>query len=202
MIDLNALIGVPGIGKRKISVLYDLQQDQRKIYGISKKLPPLNFVSKPSDSETSHPAEKTFHYPQTHLSFMSLPMREAMTPLDEDKTIADLALPITLKKLFQGLCLYDFDEIYSVGATCIEYFWRYLGNENFQQLIEHFSKRGLWKASKYQITSLGVIEDKWKKLFIARSLFSDEDFALLRRMNIVSWGDYDTYITTYHEVSP
>lgn len=202
MIDLNALIGVPGIGKRKISVLYDLQQDQRKIYGISKKLPPLNFVSKPSDSETSHPAEKTFHYPQTHLSFMSLPMREAMTPLDEDKTIADLALPITLKKLFQGLCLYDFDEIYSVGATCIEYFWRYLGNENFQQLIEHFSKRGLWKASKYQITSLGVIEDKWKKLFIARSLFSDEDFALLRRMNIVSWGDYETYITTYHEVSP
>ena len=77
-----------------------------KIYGISKKLPPLNFVSKPSDSETSHPAEKTFHYPQTHLSFMSLPMREAMTPLDEDKTIADLALPITLKKLFQGRCLW------------------------------------------------------------------------------------------------
>lgn len=129
-------------------------------------------------------------------------MREAMPPLDEKKTIADLALPDTLRKLFHGLGFYDFDGIYSVGATCIEYFWRYLGNENLQLLIQHFKKCGLWSAKKYQITNQCVMEDKWKPLFIARGLFHDEEFSLLRQMDIVSWSDYDSYITAYHDVTP
>lgn len=42
--DLNVLIGAQWVGKRKIRILYDLQQEQRKIHGISKSLPPLDFV--------------------------------------------------------------------------------------------------------------------------------------------------------------
>jgi restriction endonuclease len=200
--DLNALIGTPGIGKRKVRNLYDLQKSQRDIYRISIPLPELNFEKQQNGTapESVSCEKNCYCYPQTYVSFMSIPMRENMVSLDENKDVASLDLPETLKRLFRGMGIFEFDDLYLIGSTCIEYFLRYLGDCNFQTLLCHLKREKLWKDTKHQIASQGIIEEKWKRLFIPKSLFSSEEYALLKRMDIVTWSDYDAYITASHNV--
>lgn len=139
-----------------------------------------------------------YAYSQTHVPFLSIPMSDITESGWSELTISDLNLSPSLSDALKYNNFYEFDEFSLIESTTVEYLWRLLGEVHFQKFIEHLDQCGIWKNKKYQIASELLVDKKWAELSIPKSLVDVGEYAMLQKEGIISWADYNQYITTPH----